>query len=46
MNIEGKISKETERLRTILRRNGIRFKVETDHENYEPWVTEGIKVSD
>lgn len=45
MNIEGKISKETERLRTIFRRNGIRFKVETDHEDYKPWVTEGMKVT-
>jgi acetyltransferase-like isoleucine patch superfamily enzyme len=37
MKIVGKISIESERIRNILRRNGIRFKVETDHEYYEPW---------
>lgn len=37
MSIEGKISEGSERIRNLLRRNGIRFKVEIDNEYYEPW---------
>ena len=37
MKIEGTISNESERARNLLRRNGIRFKVEIDNECYELW---------
>lgn len=38
MKIEGPVSQESELVRNILRRNGIRFKVETDTGYYEPWA--------